>query len=105
MFLEDFDRITEELKNSLFNRNEYLDTLPQNFSEIIIDNDYVEHLSMDYNMLIEELFDDMTEHVYWYLYEWKSGFVIEDNNVKYIINNHEDFVEATKQIYRLPMKT
>lgn len=105
MFLEDFDRIVDNLKKSLILRESYLDSLPSNFSELIVDNPHTNQMSITNDMLVEELFSDMTDHVMWYLYEWKPGYSIEENGVTYIINFHKDFVEATKQIYRLPMKS
>jgi hypothetical protein len=104
MFLEDFDRITNQLKESYIEREEYLDNIPSDINMIFCDNAYANSLGMDNDFLLRELFGEISDHVFWYMYEWNPGHQIEDKGITYMINSHENFVEATKQIYNLPMK-
>jgi hypothetical protein len=108
MYIDDFREIIVELTESMKFRDEYLGNLREidyNLSDIFYDNKYYNSLACDNDFLINKLFGpELIDHVNWFLYEWKEGYMIEDKGIQYYINNIDDFVEATEQIYCLPMR-
>jgi hypothetical protein len=107
MYIEDFSDIVFRLKSDIDFRENYLNRLrdvDSNLIDVIIDNKYVDSTLMQTDFLIDKVFGELTEHVFWYLYDWRPGFSIEHDGVNYIIEDFDDFVEATEQMYQLPMR-
>jgi hypothetical protein len=107
MYIEDFRSIVTRLYQDIESQKNYIDRLRELdpcLSEIIIENKYINSVLILNDFLIQNVFGELTEHVYWFLYDWKYGYKITDNNVDYVINTIDDFIICTQQIYNLPMK-
>lgn len=105
MYIEDFESIVGKIKDRKEEADDYLDQLPIDLSTYMFDNQYVNNIGMINDILFDAYFGELNDHVFWFLYEWTPGKEIHDSaGVSYSINSFSDFVEATKQIYNLPMK-
>ena len=108
MYIEDFRLIITKLVEGKKYREEYLDTLNKvdsSLSSSIFENKYSDSLGNDNDFLIKELFGkELIDHVMWFLYEWHPGYKVCYNNVDYYIMNIDDFIDATEQMYGLPMR-
>ncbi len=107
MYIEDFAEIVSKLRSNHEVREDYSDSISELdycLSLYVIDNKYTNSVCMENDFLIQQLFGELTDHVCWFLYEWKPGYSIGDNGVDYVIETVQDFVDATQQIYQLPMK-
>jgi hypothetical protein len=65
--------IFKRLYSNLKKRDQFVDTLPPYFQEVVFDNDYSTLLQDDNFMMIEKIFGDHTEAIMWFMYEWTPG--------------------------------
>ena len=87
------------LKASQTKSDLYVDSLPSQMSEMIIDNDYSQTQYSMMDAVMESLFGDMYEAIWWFLIEWNPiknpSFWLEDKSeVKITCEN--DFYEYLK---------
>ena len=107
MYIEDFSSIVTRLYDDRDFQNSYLTRIREvdpYLTDSMIENKYIDSVLKQNDFLLQALFGELSDHVYWFLYDWKYGFNIKYNDVDYVINNVADFVTCTQQIYNLPMK-
>jgi hypothetical protein len=74
----------------------YIDLIPDDISGIIYDNQYSNLQGLKSDIVIQALFVDAVEDVYWFLYEFTPGrtpgpHIIDANKKEYIFNSDEDY--------------
>lgn len=69
----------------------YIDSLPQDICAAFYDNGYVNSIQKQNQLLIEEAFGDECELVYWFMWEWKEGYSIKDQDVEFVFNTEAEF--------------
>lgn len=108
MYLEDFKEIVENLMIGKQDRSDYIDKINQTdrcLSDFIYDNQYVNSVAVENDFLIRKLFgEELTEDVFWFLYDWKPGYDITVNEVTYNINDLESYIDYVNNVYKLPMR-
>jgi hypothetical protein len=71
----------EELFRKLYEeevrRDNWFKSLPLDINSAFFDNEYVNSLYYENSMLIEKVFDEHAESVFWFIYEWKPGYEVE----------------------------
>jgi hypothetical protein len=82
---------------------QYLDSIPPDINSVFFDNAYVNNLAMQRDVLIEELFGDMAEDVFWFLYEFEAGkspgpHLILADGIKYTFVTDESYYEYLKSL-------
>jgi len=65
--------VVKTLKQLDRRAEEYVKTIPPEFSSIIYDNEYANSNGMKSDLLIRALFGGNSEEIFWFLYEWKDG--------------------------------
>jgi hypothetical protein len=68
--------IFKNLYTNLHRRYEFVDSLPDVFGQALVENDMTEAYDADVSMLMEAVFGEHMESIYWFLYEWKPGFEV-----------------------------
>lgn len=108
MYIEDFREIVEKLMTGKQHRNDYIDKINQAdicLSDFIYDNEYTNSVARENDFLIGKLFgEELSEDVFWFLYDWKPGFDVTANEVTYKINDLNGYIDYVNNVYKLPMK-
>jgi hypothetical protein len=84
--------IFKNLYNNLQARHEFTDKLPQSIAQAFWDNEMIEAYDRDVSMLMKAIFPDHIESIYWFLYEWRPGFEVNDTP----IHNIDQYIEYLK---------
>jgi len=93
--------VVKKLKESIEQQDQYIDSLPSEFRELILDNKYVNSHIQNVDTLMSELFGDMYEDVNWFLYEFKAGsstgpHCIHPDGTVYTYKSNDDYYEYLK---------
>jgi hypothetical protein len=107
MYIEDFREIVVRLKDSIECREKYLDNLRKvdvSLVESVFENKYVDSALQENDFLVGKLFGDLSDDVFWFLYDHKPGFEVIVNEVKYVVTDIDSYVDYIEQVYKLPMK-
>jgi len=96
--------LVRKLKDHETRMNQYLDSIPSDLNSVFFDNAYVNNLAMQRDALIEELFGDMAEDVYWFLYEFEAGktpgpHLQLADGTKYTFVTDESYYEYLKSLW------
>lgn len=67
------EQIFRKLYEEQLRREEWLDKIPSNINSVFFDNEYVNSMSIANDMLIEKVFDEHAESIFWFLHEWTPG--------------------------------
>lgn len=67
------EQIFRQLYDNQVKRDAYIDSVPSDLSAFVYDNEYVNSLDADRSVLMDEVFGEHVEAIYWFLYEWKPG--------------------------------
>lgn len=68
---EELIKVLQEVRKLRIEADAYLDSLPSDLSPYVMDNTYVNAVSMIGDKLLKRLFGTMYEDVSWFLYEFK----------------------------------
>ena len=95
--------IVAQLKEYDTQQVAYLDSLPGDISAAFFDNKYANLLGNQRDLLIKALFEDMTEDVEWFLYEFEAGkspgpHCITENGTEYTFLTNEDYYNYLENI-------
>ena len=104
MDFNQFESIARVMYIEKLKRFDYLDTLPTNISDFIIDDCYSNSLNTVIDTILATVMP--IEHydcLMWFLYDWKVGYsVIMDDGTKYIINNIDDYISFKQETWTTP---
>lgn len=80
------------------------DKYPSNYTIMILEDEYVNHLceysDKLFNELLTSLFSvDHMECASWFLWDWIPGCKIIDNGIHYIINDLDDYLKYKKETW------
>ena len=78
-------------------REAYLDSCPDEIQLFIMDNKYAGITGAQNSILIQHIFGDHAESIFWFLYEWKPGYEVGFNGVTRAINNIDEYIDWMKQ--------
>lgn len=83
-------------------QNAYIDSIPNEFSSLIFDNEYTNCCGMMVDTLIDSYFGNHAESISWFLYEWKPGFsagCVDEAGLKVTvdIDNIDDYITYMKE--------
>lgn len=65
--------ILKKIKEIEHKQNDYLDSVPSDISSVVFDNEYANMNGIKFDIVLQALFGDYIEEVYWFLYEFKPG--------------------------------
>lgn len=102
MTIEEFDKIIKSIKTLQLKKDDHLsrmDKVDSNLCLFVCENVYNDTQEKLIDVLMSAVFGKLMEHVYWYLWDWKPGFSVEHDGIKYVIMNHDDYINATKIMY------
>ena len=92
MQFDTFKRITDLIVDRHHNMTNYVDRLPGDLVESILENQYASNQGLLNDMLMEELFGPVLHNdVTWFLYEWEPGSILEHDGTLTTINTLGDF--------------
>jgi hypothetical protein len=77
-------------------RDQYIDTVPKELQEAVFDNTYINSALLCIDRLIESVYGEHSEAIFWFLHEWKPGFCICIGHIEYTINNIDDYIDFMK---------
>lgn len=102
---ESFDRICATCEKYIGRSDEYISSiskLDKELSIAIFSNEYVNCIGELSEFLLNELLgEDLADHLRWYLYTWEPGFSIKSpSGTEYTINNREEFLVCTKELFK-----
>ena len=88
--------IVRKLKDLGTKQDEYIKTIPSDIGSAFFDNEYTYLISMQRDLLINQLFGDMADDVTWFLYEFEAGkspgpHCILADGTEYVYNTNEDY--------------
>lgn len=67
-------QVVKELRNLMQRQDQYIESIPREFQELVQDNEYSFCGSMQVDVLLQALFDTKYYHeVCWFLYEFTPG--------------------------------
>ena len=81
----------------------YINKIPSDISSLIFDNEYSNLQGLKFDFVLQTLFGDLVEDIYWFLYEFKPGkthgpHVITPDGVEHTFNSDEDYYEYLKNL-------
>jgi hypothetical protein len=94
--------VVRKLKDWDTEQEEYLKSIPSDIKSVFFENQYTNLLSMQKDLLIDQLFGDMAEDVFWFLYEFEAGkspgpHCILADGTEYVYNTNEDYYAYLKE--------
>lgn len=91
------ERIFRELCYNDAVRDGYLGQIPVDIRMSYVDNGYVNNLLHERDMLIKLIFEEHTEAVEWFMYEWKPGMKCGYDGHMVKINNIDEYIDFMKK--------
>jgi len=88
--------LVRKLKDMEEEMDQYIDTVPLDLRQVLFDNSYVNGMALQRDRLVEALFGDMAEDIFWFLCEFKAGrspgpHVILKDGTEFTFNYNEDY--------------
>jgi hypothetical protein len=93
--------IVRKLKESQIRTDAYTDSIPSDIRLVVIENEYTNELQKQNEMLIESLFGEHGEEVFWFLYEFTLGrstgpHIKHSDGTEYTFTTYEDYYNYLK---------
>lgn len=93
--------VVRKLREIEKQQSEYIDKLPSDISGFVFDNEYSNLQGLKFDLVLQTLFGDFAEDVYWFLYDFVPGktagpHVIESNGTEHTFNSDDDYYEYLK---------
>ena len=93
--------VVKQLRKLTQRQDQYIESLPREFQEVVQDNEYTNCASMQTDVVLKELFgSEMYEDVCWFLYEFTPGKSpgphIIVNGTEYFLLSDDDYYEYLK---------
>lgn len=92
------EQIFRELYKEQVKRDEWFNKLPIDINAAFFDNAYVNSLADVNHMLVNNLFGEYADSVYWFLYEWKPGYEVGFDGKTTAINNIDEYIDWMKAV-------
>lgn len=88
--------LVRKLKDMEEEMDQYIDTVPSDLRQVLFDNSYVNGMALQRDRLVEALFGDMADDIFWFLCEFKAGktpgpHVILEDGTEFTFNYNEDY--------------
>lgn len=77
--------------------DKFIDSLPRSINEAFFANEYTDAYNVISDTLMMEYFGRHWDSVYWFLYEWKQGFMVGIYTADTVINNIDEYIEWMKK--------
>lgn len=90
------EQIFRRLHDQLVRRNEYIDKVPSDLD--ILGNYYVNNLLFENEWLIRQIFEDDTEAIFWFLYEWMPGYEVEYNGTSIKVESIDQYIDFLRKV-------
>ena len=98
MTFEEFEKIVLRLyENKIY--YEKMCNYPRNYSDFILEDDFVNDTLMLNSFLLDKLLGSHSECVSWFLWDWKSGYSITHDGSEYVIMNIDDYLQFKKETW------
>lgn len=91
------ESIFRELVAAKNKQDSYIRSIPSDINGAIYDNEYVNSLNQVIDMLIEHVFQEHSESVYWFLYDWKPNYHVAVNDVTKPIATLDDYIKFMQE--------
>jgi hypothetical protein len=89
--------ILKKIKEIEHNQNTYLDSVPSDISTVVFDNEYANMNGLKFDIVLQALFGDYVDEVYWFLYEFKPGKIhgphITFDKKEYTFKDEQDYYD------------
>lgn len=100
MTFDKFKELIAIIYNEKTRRDNYIDRIPREFSDLVVENIYSSSLGYLNDLLIDEIFGEFAEDVDYFLYETsgdktKPNIFIEDR--EYCVHDLESYFEYAKK--------
>ena len=90
------EKVFRELyKNHTF-RDAYLDELPDEFQNLIMDNAYSQSMWKDHYAMLDVVFGEHKDAIEWFLYEWQPGYEVGANGKIEKIMDIDQYIQWMK---------
>lgn len=94
--MESKEALFRRIYQDHLDREAYLDSCPNEIHEFIMDNKYAAITGAQNAALIEHIFGDHSESIYWFLYEWKPGYEVGINGTTTKIHDIDQYIQWMK---------
>jgi len=91
------EQIFRKLYTNAVKRGMYLGKIPRDINAAFFDNEYCSSLSMDIEMLMDEVFGDHAEAISWFLYDWNPGMICRSGESEHKIDSIDQYIEFMKK--------
>lgn len=91
------ENIFRELVAAKNKQDSYISSIPSDIKGAIYDNEYVNINNQVIDMLIEHVFQEHSEAVYWFLYDWKPSYPVAVNGVTEPIANLDEYIKFMQE--------
>lgn len=86
------ERLFRELVDQSNTRDKYLESVPSDLFNSVIDNAYVNSITEERDMMLKMIFGEHAEAVEWFLYEWQPGYEVSCNGVTIAIHSIDAYI-------------
>ena len=88
--------VVKQLRINSKRQDAYIDSIPREFQELLLDNTYSNLAGMQCDVLLKALVGDMYEDISWFLYEFTAGkskgpHCITEDGTEYTYKTDEDY--------------
>lgn len=90
------EQIFRRLHSEYVRRNEYLDKVPGDID--ILGNYYVNSLLFENEWLVRQIFEDDTEAILWFLYEWTPGYEVECDGTSIKVESIDQYIDFIRNV-------
>jgi len=97
------EQIFRNLYANYVNRDAYLDRIPNDLQTYVFDNTYSNLLSNDCAMMINHIFGDAADGIFWFLYEWQPGYEVGYHEHERAIQNIDDYIDWMKNVEHIDL--
>ena len=91
------EQIFRTLHSNQQERDKYLDSLPNDFQNFILGNEYTESVAEERDMLFHLVFGEHAYSIEWFLYEWQPGYEVGMNGVMTKIYSIDAYIQWLKE--------
>jgi hypothetical protein len=95
--------VVRKLREIESRQHAYINKLPADISGAVFDNEYSNLQGYKFDLVLQALFGDFAEDVYWFLYDFVPGntpgpHVVESNNTEHTFNSDDDYYDYLKKL-------
>ena len=89
--------VVRKLRNIELQQRAYVDKVPLDIQDFVFDNEYANLQGLKFDAVVQALFADNVEDVYWFLYEFNPAMpgphLVNEEGKEYTFKTDEDYYQ------------